>query len=214
MSCEKLFNHLEICTLLYAGNVSEALRVFNDNIKEFLLDSNYKIYLSSLNYGIYHYILLKEKISLHKCCYENQHTILKCTPANIIKTGEQIIISYGYCSEYLIERHSNQHVKKAIHYIHNHLSEPLSLELISKNININTSYLSDLFNKHANCSFSEYILIQRILLSKKLLKSTTLPLSIISERCGFNNVSYFCTCFKKKVGISPCNYRNKEMKRK
>lgn len=213
MSRQNLFNHLEICALLYAGNVSEALNVQKRIMTELLGSNdynNYKVYLSALNHSIYNYILLKEKISLHQCCYDNHISIQNCTPANMLKAGKQIILAYGYCTEYLIERHGNEHIKKAIHYIHHHLSEPLSLDLLGNNININPSYLSDLFKRHVRCTFSKYVLMQRILLSKKLLKSTSLPVNIISERCGFKNTSYYCTCFRKMLGLSPCNYRNQE----
>lgn len=210
MSKQILFYHIEICTLLYAGNVSKAVQVAKETINKLSYDDDYKIYLTTLNNSIYNYILFKEKISLHQCCYDNHIAVQKTLKANMEAMGEQIVVSYGYCREYIIEKHKNQHIRKTIQYIHTHLSEPLSLDLLSQIININTCYLSDLFKKHVHCTFSEYVLIQRILLSKKLLASTSLPLSIISERCGFNNVSYFCTCFKKRVGVSPCCYRNQE----
>lgn len=212
MSKQILFHHLEICTFVYAGNLSKAVQVLKETINDLGYEEDYKIYLTTLNNSIYNYILFKEKISLHQCCYDNHIAAQKALKANTAAVGEQIILSYGYCREYLIEKHKNHHVRKALHYIHSHLSEPLSLDLVSKTININTCYLSDLFKKHVHCTFSEYVLMQRILLSKKLLTSTSLPLSIVSERCGFNNVTYFCTCFKKRVGLSPCGYRNTEKK--
>lgn len=93
-------------------------------------------------------------------------------------------------------------------YIHSHLSEPLSLDILSEKVNLNKYYLSGLFKTHANTTFSEYVLMERIKLSKKLLKTTCLPLTTLSERCGFSSVSYFCTCFKKIVGVTPYSYRN------
>ncbi len=208
---ETLYNHLEICTLLYNGNTQAAINTLKEKID--LLPKNNtlqlkKIYLFSLNCSIYNYILIKEKVSLHLCYHENGQTISKSiTSSNLLEVGEKVILSYGNCSEYMIEKHKNKHVKKAIAYIHSHLEEPLTLESVCKNININNSYLSDIFKKQVKCTFSQYILKQRISLAKKLLKDSRLTVTIISEKCGFTNQSYFCTCFKKEVGMSPCCYR-------
>lgn len=73
---------------------------------------------------------------------------------------------------------------------------PLTLDNVCKSININRCYLSDILKKQVKCTFSQYILKQRISLSKKLLKDSSLTINIIAEKCGFTNHSYFCTCFK------------------
>ncbi|MFV0342517.1 MAG: helix-turn-helix domain-containing protein [Anaerocolumna sp.] len=210
---ETLYNHLDICTFLYNGNTQAAKNTLKEKIE--LLPSNCslqlkKIYLFSLNSSIYNYILIKENVSLHLCYHENGQTISKnITSTNLIELGEIVIASYGNCSEYMIEKYKNKHVKNAIAYIHSHLEEPLTLDSVCKNININTSYLSDIFKKQVKCTFSQYILKQRISLSKKLLKDSNLTSNMIAEKCGFTNQSYFCTCFKQEVGMTPCCYRKK-----
>lgn len=210
---ESLYNHIEICTFLYNGNTQAAISVIKEKAELLSSGSSLqykKIYLYSLNNSIYNYILIKEKVSLHLCCHENEQMIGKSISSNnFFEIGEKVILAYGYCSEYLIEKHKNKHVKNAIAYIHSHLEEPLTLDNVCKNININRCYLSDIFKKQVKCTFSQYILKQRISLAKKLLKDSRLTINIIAEKCGFTNHSYFCTCFKKETGISPCCYRKR-----
>ena len=42
---------------------------------------------------------------------------------------------------------------------------------------------------------------------KEQLKDTDPPINEIAEKAGFASASYFCTAFKKKMGISPRQYR-------
>lgn len=205
-----LYNHNDICQLLYNGNTTLAIKVFikktnPEDFTPFLRNS----YLSSLNFGIYNFILLKENISLHECCMENEQKIKNTTNESFLNTGVDIISSYGNDSRYLIEKYSNPHVKTALTYIHQHLSEPLSLEIISTAICINPSYLSDLFKREVGMKFSDYVNTRRIKTAENLLRNTNMSIQEISELCGYKNVGYFSTCFKKTTGMKPSDYKHK-----
>ncbi len=208
MSIESLLNHSELFSLLYFGHSTEAKRLYKEKIKE--LNNRpikqIRLFLSSLNIGMYHYVLNHEKVSLHKSCYDNEVLIAHCTFLNYSSLGDQILDSYIDSTEYLIEKHKNEHIKKAIAYIHEHLDNPLSLTKVCKAVSLNRCYLCDLFKKEVGMTFSEYVLNQRITLAKKLLMTTALPISGIAMRCGFQQPSYFCTSFKKVEGVSPSTF--------
>ncbi len=214
MCPEKLLNHQEIYALIYTGNHEKAKEIMKKELQRFTKKDieDIKLYLSAVNMGIYNYVLFKENISLHKCCINNHRLLHRCNNSNYLDIADKILTSYAYSTEYIIEKHENIHIKKALEYIHSNLSEPLTLDLLCENVNLNKCYLSNLFRQHVNCTFSEYLLKERIKLSKKLLRNPNLSLNIIAEHSGFNNSSYFCTCFKKLVGMSPCTYRNKYLK--
>lgn len=57
---------------------------------------------------------------------------------------------------------------------------------------------------------TEYILNLRIEQAKKLLKTSSLPITDVALMSGFNNSNYFSTAFKKEVGKSPVEYRLKK----
>lgn len=206
---ELLFNHLEIYSLLYSGNTKNAIKEFKEKAEELkdAATTSLRYYLTSLNHGIYNYILMKESISLHDCCYENNQLIMQCTGSNFESIGIRIILSFANCTAYLIEKYKNEHIKKAVSYIHNHLGDSLTLDMVCKEVCVNRCYLCDLFKQEVKMTFSDYVLKQRVSLAKKLLKSTNLGINVIAFKCGFKSTSYFSTCFRKIEGISPSSYR-------
>jgi AraC-like DNA-binding protein len=60
-----------------------------------------------------------------------------------------------------------------------------------------------LFGVHINV----YLLEQRLILAKKLLKHTTLPVKAVSLQSGFKNEKYFFRFFKQKTSLTPIAYR-------
>lgn len=208
---ETLINHTTMCSLIYYGNLNEAANLLDQHFNEDLVFLNFnevKLYILSLNLSIYNYILIKENISLYKCCLMNLELINNTYDFGGLRdAGHALINSYGFCSDYLIEKHENPHIKKAIQFIHEHLSEPLTLEKIALYVNINASYLSTLFKSCTGYRINDYINKRRITISKNLLAETHLPLDLVATQCGFNNYPYFCTIFKKSVGICPSAFR-------
>ena len=73
---------------------------------------------------------------------------------------------------------------------------------------MNNSYFCRLFKKHFHCNFSDFINNYRIEKAKLFLEDTSLPISDIAIKCGFNSFSYFCKIFKLSVGLSPSAYRS------
>ena len=58
--------------------------------------------------------------------------------------------------------------------------------------------------------FQEYVTGLRIEKAKMLLDETNEKISRIAESCGFRSASYFIVVFRKQLGISPNEYRNKK----
>ncbi|MGM9699978.1 MAG: response regulator [Prevotella sp.] len=56
---------------------------------------------------------------------------------------------------------------------------------------------------------TEYILLIRLTYARQLLDTTDMPIADIALRCGMDNASYFGSLFKKNVGMTPLQYRNK-----
>ncbi|MBE6374353.1 MAG: helix-turn-helix domain-containing protein, partial [Lentisphaerae bacterium] len=47
----------------------------------------------------------------------------------------------------------------------------------------------------------------RLAQAETLLRTTLLPLTEISDRCGFCDSNYFILCFRKRYKITPYRYR-------
>jgi AraC-like DNA-binding protein len=65
------------------------------------------------------------------------------------------------------------------------------------------------FQKNFNDSPAKYIRIKRLNEAKKLLRISTLSISEICYQVGFNDLSHFSKVFKKHIGISPAEYRDR-----
>lgn len=144
---------------------------------------------------------MKENISLHDCCYENEKKISTVTKESLLQTGADIISSYGMDKRYMIEKYSNCHIKNAMYYIHSHIDESLTLADVCEHICITPSYLCQLFKRDVGMSFCDYVMSHRLKVAKGLLNCTDNPIEEIALKCGFKNDAYFSTCYKKVYGI-------------
>ena len=94
--------------------------------------------------------------------------------------------------------------------IQDHIDTSLSLKELSKDLDINPSYLSREFSKHFdNLSFGDYIRKQRIAKAIELMSNPSYSLTDISYLTGFSDQSHFIRIFKKATGKSPSEYRKK-----
>lgn len=100
----------------------------------------------------------------------------------------------------------------AIQFINDNLKEPLSINILCKNLNVSANYLYDAFHKNLNCTVNNYITGQRIKHAKRLLIETDFPICRVAEEVGISNYTYFFRLFKKMNGISPNEYRKASRK--
>lgn len=99
-------------------------------------------------------------------------------------------------------------LKKAIDYIDKNYMCRLTLDDLSQHIYLNKNYISQLFMKHLDVSFSNYLERVRIYKAQELLLNTNLSVMKIAEEIGYTSQSYFTKAFKKHVGMSPLKFRS------
>jgi AraC-like DNA-binding protein len=102
-------------------------------------------------------------------------------------------------------------LKKILEYIHNNYGSKISLEEIAGTINICTNECCRFFKKHMNATISDYISDYRIEKSLYLLDNTDLSITELSHDIGFSSGSYFTQVFRKKMGFTPNQYRNRKI---
>jgi two-component system response regulator YesN len=100
-----------------------------------------------------------------------------------------------------------QNVKSYIE--HNFSNNELCTSLLSNNFCISLGYLSTSYRNEFGVTISKYIISLRVDYAKKLLGETRLSIAETAENSGFNNLSYFMRTFKKYVGDTPAEYREK-----
>lgn len=103
----------------------------------------------------------------------------------------------------------NPILEKAIAYLYNNFTQPISLDELANYVCISSSHLSYLFKTSLGLSFKQTLLLLRIVEAMKLL--TENPNRQVTQVCddvGFCDLSFFIRKFKATVGISPGAYRN------
>lgn len=80
-------------------------------------------------------------------------------------------------------------------------------EQLAEKLDISPSYLKKIFKANMDISLNEYIASRRLEKVTQLLRDTDIPIVTIAEQCGFYNVNYFYTMFKKKYGVTANTYR-------
>ncbi len=100
-------------------------------------------------------------------------------------------------------------VIEAMDYIVRHLNKELNSEIVAKEIGINRSYLSRLFIKERGESISDYIRSEKIRAAANLVRYSDYSYSVIAEYLHFSSQSHFISCFKRKMGCTPAEYRKK-----
>lgn len=96
---------------------------------------------------------------------------------------------------------------EAIAYINQHIHENIKIPDVAEAIGISEIYLYKLFIRHSGKSPLQLIQDLRIQLAKNYLANPHLTIKTISTELGFSNTNHFTKVFKKKVGISPSQYR-------
>ncbi len=97
----------------------------------------------------------------------------------------------------------NQHIIKILKYIEAHLSENMTLDDISKHINLTKEYTSNLFKKELGTTVIDYVNRRKMMVAKNLIDSGEVRLTEVASRLGFENYSYFSKLFKKYYDTSP-----------
>lgn len=102
-------------------------------------------------------------------------------------------------------------ITRVINYVDSHYQDPISLESVAKTCYISPSYLSRIFKRIVGDNFNEYLTDLRLLNAKRLLVDTKYKTYQIAEKVGIYDSNYFSRIFKKKVHITPSQYRDRNV---
>jgi len=102
---------------------------------------------------------------------------------------------------------NNQSLMPVIEYVKGHIFEKIQLYSVAEQFHINPNYLSQLFKREMNVSFTDFVIQLKMKKASELLVKTDMSLFEISENVGYDDYVYFCKTFKKIVHQSPSLYR-------
>lgn len=105
------------------------------------------------------------------------------------------------------------YAEKIASYLQKQFKENIAIEDISKELNLSSSYISHTFKESTGYTVMQYLMEYRLIQAKYLIEITgeTKTIKEISMECGFESDAHFNRFFKKKIGVTPNEYRKKKM---
>ena len=104
---------------------------------------------------------------------------------------------------------SSPAVRRSIDFMNKNLGKKLTLQKISEEAGYSPTYFTTLFRKETNYSPLSYFAHLKILKACEFLDYTRFKIKEVSFHLGYSDPYYFTKDFKKKMGMSPRQYRNR-----
>lgn len=101
----------------------------------------------------------------------------------------------------------NGKLNQVIEFIYAHYTESLYADQLAELAHMSTNHFHRYFKQRTETTLTEFINRLRIGKACKLLVTSTSPISVISDQCGFNNVSNFNRRFLAIKGCTPRKFR-------
>lgn len=101
-------------------------------------------------------------------------------------------------------------IKDIIAYVDTYYMEELSLEKLSSRFFFSREHISRKFKQETGMPLSKYVTKLRIDQAKSWLQNTDESIYSISLMLGYQDEKYFSKLFKKVVGMTPFEYRNRQ----
>lgn len=139
-----------------------------------------------------------------------QLPVHKLQTLNLISAFLLTVIEY---SQKNVSRKQSDRIAEIKHYIHNNIYRNLPVELLAKELCMSDSHFKSWFKKEFGMPPVDYILRARVEEAKELL---LLPngesVTSIAFKLNFSSSQYFATVFKKYTGLSPAEFKQRDLR--
>lgn len=106
-----------------------------------------------------------------------------------------------------VSRHHVYQIKQAFKLIDTSYSSALTLDDLANAAGFSPNYFCRFFQKITHRTPIDYLNYYRIETACTMLAASTLSITDIASKCGFNDLSYFIKIFKKYKIVSPHRYQ-------
>lgn len=84
--------------------------------------------------------------------------------------------------------------------------EKVTIQDIAQDLKLSAGHLGRVYSRTTGHTLEEYLIRQRLEMSRRLLLDPRLHVSEVADRCGFCNPAYFASVFKKYMHCTPRAY--------
>ncbi len=192
--------------------------LFDSKILDNSLDDTYKTYLHPIFSGkislpslfrpgvhgyekVKKYLDMSDKISAHRV-----------GSWGLAIKGNLMLLFYELSSLYETkivsskDRHLDR-LRPVLKHIENNYASSITIAEAAELSGFSQSHFMRFFKESFGVSFITYLNDYRLSMAARLLLSTDESVLSISQKAGFENLSYFNRCFKNKYGKTPREYR-------
>jgi LacI family transcriptional regulator len=106
---------------------------------------------------------------------------------------------------------SDSLVAKAVDFIKNNANKQIQVSDVAESVSVSRRKLERRFKKYLNHSIHQEIKLAKVQLITKMLLETSDNISEIAAKLGFADVAHIARYFKDIEGISPLEYRRKNL---
>jgi len=98
-------------------------------------------------------------------------------------------------------------LEESIAFLGQHFQQDISVEQLARNCHLSKYYYIKMFKAYTGQTPYEYLIDIRLQRAQSLLLQTELPVEAVAVQTGFSESKNFIACFKKKLGITPLQFR-------
>lgn len=107
------------------------------------------------------------------------------------------------------KKSKNKYVESATQYIREHYREDITISTVAGYLEISEGYLSRVFKKETDYTFTNYLAFYRMQVAMNLLKDCRVKVYEVADQVGYSDTAYFSAQFKKIMGVSPSEYQDR-----
>lgn len=102
-------------------------------------------------------------------------------------------------------------VVEIVKYIQINYNRKLTGDIVERELLYNFDYINQLLKKYLDTSFFKLVEQTRIDMAIHLMKTSDIAVDKVANEVGYADSSYFYKVFKKHMGVSPLQYKKKEL---
>lgn len=169
---------------------------------------------SNMVFGLYRYLSGEysvEESAITKALFDtvvNNYTV-DTEQSQMRVQGAMNLLLADFISDASVDSHALVKFNGVLEYIEEHYKSDISIEQLSKIMNVSPTYFSNSFKKAFHVSPKQFILNKRLTESQQLLLETDMSVKEIAYAVGFENENYFSEFFAQKIGVSALKYRKR-----
>lgn len=124
------------------------------------------------------------------------------------KLYEVIGLFYQHCAVDASQvRKPDERFGAVLAYVNSHYTEDISAKNLSEKFGYDEAYFCRRFKEATGTNAAKYIRYLRLENAQHLLRTSRESIRNIALKCGFSDICYFSSCFKRQFGISPTEFR-------